>query len=257
MRQRSGTTLVEALPPSIRPTFAVVRSSIRPRRIAAHGRGGRRDRAAALLRPDAGVGGRAVELGLEAVVGRRGDDHLADRRWRGRTRSRTPTRSGEASNALAPRSAFSSQTVNSSSTPTGGRCCHQRAAPAPAAPRRPPCCRRRGSPRGRSPRPPSTSTGSIGACGHDRVEVGAQQHRPRASPGSPIAGQQVSALRAGRRGRRRPRRPRGRASRSSAATRSAHARSWPNGLSIRHSAAKRSLRRARSGAAADVTAARG
>ena len=56
-----------------------------------HGRGGRRDRASALLRPDPGVRGGAVEVGLQAVVGRRGDDHLADGAWRGRTRSRTPS----------------------------------------------------------------------------------------------------------------------------------------------------------------------
>jgi hypothetical protein len=49
-RQRSGTTLVDALPPSTRPTLTVVSSSIRPSRIATTPRAA----AAIALRPSSG-----------------------------------------------------------------------------------------------------------------------------------------------------------------------------------------------------------
>jgi hypothetical protein len=71
MRQRSGTTLVEALP-ALDPTDIRGGPLVDPAEAhRGHGRGGRRDGASALLRPDPGVRGRAVEVGLQAVVGRR------------------------------------------------------------------------------------------------------------------------------------------------------------------------------------------
>ena len=77
--QRSATTFA-AVPPSIRPTFAVVSSSRRPSSIRAERVRRRDDRAAAVLRPDAGVRRLPVEVRLDPVVGGRRHDQLADRR---------------------------------------------------------------------------------------------------------------------------------------------------------------------------------
>ncbi len=77
--QRSGTTLI-ALPPAIVPTLTVVSLVDAPERQRGDRAGGGEDRAATLLGADAGVRGGAVEVGLDAEVRGRVDDHLADRR---------------------------------------------------------------------------------------------------------------------------------------------------------------------------------
>ena len=124
-RPRPGiapATTFDAVPPSITPTLAVVSSSRRPSLIARDRRRRRLDRAAA--RPRAGsprAPRRPRTRPTQALVGRRRGDHLADRASRGRARSRTAsaTRRGRAPSRRA--SPSSSATVNTSSSPAGGR----------------------------------------------------------------------------------------------------------------------------------------
>ena len=77
-QQWPGTTLPE-VPPWIRPTLAVVSSSSRPELHPRDRRRGGGDRAAAVLGPDPGVRLDPDEVGEDLLLGRRRDDHLADR----------------------------------------------------------------------------------------------------------------------------------------------------------------------------------
>ena len=118
-RQRPATTF-EAVPPSITPD---VRGRLLVEAAELH-RGDRRrrrlDRAVAVLGVDPGVRLLPREGRLEPLVGRRRDDHLADRASRGRARSRTGRAAPSMSSSLAPRSPSSSATVKTSSSPSGG-----------------------------------------------------------------------------------------------------------------------------------------
>ena len=146
------------------------------------------------------------------------------------------------SNAFAPASAFSSETVNSSSSPTGEPSTGSGAGSSStataallSAPRMPSLA---------FSQPPSTSTGSTGAasatvsrCAHSST-LGASCAAARDPR------EQVAALRARRGGAVLVDLEAQRA--QLGVTRSAHARSRPKGLSIRHSSAKVSFRRRRS-----------
>ncbi len=76
--QCSGTTLT-ALPPSMRPTLAVLSSSRRPSSHGGDGARGRHDGAAPVLRLDAGVRGGAVEARHDGLERRRAADDGARR----------------------------------------------------------------------------------------------------------------------------------------------------------------------------------
>ena len=232
IRQRSGTTLI-AVPPRDRADVGG-----RLRRRAGRAASPRSPRAAATiaLRPSSGrmpaCAARPRKLGHDPVVGRRARSRSRRSAWRGRTRSRSGCAAARRRTRCAPRATISSPTVNSSSSPTGGGS----GAPQPAREREqrrrpPPCCRRRGSPSLAFSQPPSTSTGSTGAVS-GTVSRCAQSRMLSRAPAARDAREQVAAVRAG------PRpgvvlldlEPERRAAR--AATRSAQARSWPDGLSI-------------------------
>ena len=117
-RQRSATTFA-AVPPSIRPTFAVVSSSIRPELHPRQRVRRRDDRAAAVLRPDARRAPRA--RGTRPRSGsswaRPRSARRSARRGRRRSRSRPAARRGRTPSR--PASATSSQVVKRNSSPTG------------------------------------------------------------------------------------------------------------------------------------------
>ena len=152
-------------------------------------------------------------------------------------------RSCETSNSLAPASAFSSETVKSSSTPTGEPSMATRCASASITA----TAALLSAPRIASLRfvqPPSSTTGSIGTspcgtvsrCAQSRIErsdrPGIRANRlPAFAPTSAPAPSSPTSMPSPR---------------SSAATRSAHARSRPNGDGIAHSSANRSFSRRRS-----------
>ena len=212
------------------------------------------DRAAALLGADAGVRRGAAEVGLDAEVRRRVDDDLADRRGVVEDVAEVAAAAATASNARAPASAVSSPTVNSSSRSTGAPALRTWRASASStataallsAPR---------TPSFSFSQKPSTSTGSTGAssgtvsrCAHSSSERRSPARRRIAGRAAARRARRPSGGVAGMRASRLPQSEpaRGPASsscaatpsaRSSAITRSAHARSLPEGLSIRHSSA--------------------
>ena len=160
---------------------------------------------------------------------------------RGRTRSRTRSAGAPASNALAPTSASSSETVNSSSSPTGEPSIEARRATSSitataallSAPRMPSWA---------FSQPPSTSTGSIGASVStvSRWAHSSSERSPRPSSRAstlPVSSSSGSSP----------------MPRSSAITRSAHARSCPNGLGMRQSSVNSSASRAFSASDARLT----
>ncbi len=89
------------------------------------------DRVVAVLGPDAGMGLDPGEVRQHALLGRRGDDHLADRAGVVEDEAALASAAGSASKALAPRSPCSSATVSTSSIPTGGGVAPRAARPAP------------------------------------------------------------------------------------------------------------------------------
>ncbi len=210
------------------------------------------DRAAAVLGPDPGVGGAAVDVGDDPVVRRRGDDDLADRRRRGRRRNRSCCVRRAGRTPWLRAAPISSQTVNSSSNPTSG-----------------------GSGEARTRRASSSITATAALLSAPRIAVvgvlpaAVDEYRARPArstarcPGARTAGCSRGPARAcARTGCRRPSRPAGPASSSStsspipsssAATQSAHGRSCPDGLSIRQSAANVSPSRWRSASVARLT----
>ena len=122
-----------------------------------------------------------------------------------------------------------------------------RGARAPAARRPRPCCRRRGSPRWRSPsrrrRAPARPAPAAAPCRGARTAAASAPARPASRAPAPavpagIAREQVAAVRARRAAPASSSRTSTPSARSSAITRSAQARSRPEGLSIRHSSAK-------------------
>ena len=202
----------------VRPADAAVRSSRRwpssPRRCA-------RARIAAIalaaatiaLRPSSGRmpawAAAPRKARLQAVVGRRGDDDLADRRRVVEDVAERRERSVETSKALAPLSAVLLADGEEQLDADRASPRPPRGARAPAAPPRPPCCRRRGSCRPRSPsrRRPAPArrrrrAGTVSRCAQSSTE------RSRAAGD---ARQQVAALGAGLGGRVVLARPRGRA----------------------------------------------
>ena len=209
----------------------------------------RQDRAAALLRADARVRGAAVELGPDAVVARRGGDHLADRgrvvehvaELRAQLR-RVEVRGAAQAVLLGDGEQQLDARRASLRRSRGGR---------PRASRRArPCCRRRGSRRARSPsrrrRRPARSARSARPCRGARTAAPSARERPgiRASrlPAPASAGPAASSSATSRPIARRR-----------AVTSSAIARSSPNGLGIRQSSANVSLSRAFSASLAGRT----
>ena len=253
--QRSGTTFVPPTPPLDRARRStVVSSSMRPCGIAAIACAAARDRAAAVLGPDPGVRGAAEQLGLPAHVRRRGDDDLADRRGVVEDVARARCAAAPTSNALAPASARSSLTVNSSSMPTGEPSSVARRASSSSIA----TAALLSAPRIVSPalsQPPSTSTGSTGALVRDGVEVRAEQHAALArGPGCARAGCRHSAPIS-------PAAPSSSTLQPERAQLAAHARRrprarWPDGLAIAQSSANVSFRRRRSTSDAGRTAQR-
>ena len=167
-RPRSGSARGRRwrrVPPSIVPTFAVVSGSRRPSRIAAIARAAASDRAAAVLGPDPGVGGAAVELRDDPVVGGRGDDDLADRRGVVEHVAEPAAQQADVER-LRPAERDLLADREQQLDPDRGRLTRGRAAAARAraSPRPRPCCRRRGSPRSRSPSRRRRTTGSTGAA---------------------------------------------------------------------------------------------
>ena len=232
--------------------MAVVSSSRRPRSHRGDRARGGRDRAAAVLGADARVRGLPAELGLEAVVRRRGDDDLADRRRVVEDVAEARTRSCAASKAFAPgQRPLLADGEQRARAPTGE---------------------------------PSTATrwASASSCGDRGLVVGAEDRVPGALPAAvdehrldrrPRAARCRGARTAGRSGpsapgsaragcrtrsrsppRRRPRRPRTRARSSSPRTRAPIAPSRPDGLGIAQSSANGSLSRRRSTSEAGRTA---
>ena len=226
---------------------------MRPSGIAAIASAAARIGAAAVLGPQPGVRGAAVELGADAEVARGGDDDLADR---GRVvehvaelraqAARVEVRGAEQAVLLGDRE---QQLDARRASPRRSRGARPR-----GSPRRRPCCRRRGCRRWRSPSRRRPRTGSIGAlwetvsrCAHSRIErsprPGMRASRlPAPAPAGPAASSSSTS------------RP---IARSRAATSSATARSSPNGLEIRQSSANVSLRRAFSASLAGLTSAAG
>ena len=157
--------------PSTPPWIARdVRGRLRVEAAQPHGRdraGGGQDRAAPVLGADPRVRRAAVEVGLEAVVRRRGDDDLADRAGvvvdvaerRAQARDVEGLRAGERV-LLADGEEQLDADRQTLDRRRGGR--------APAGRRPPPCCRRRGSCRRRSPsrrrRGPARSGRRAGRC---------------------------------------------------------------------------------------------
>ena len=238
-RPRSGSARGRRCAPCRRRSsrrWPSVSSSRRPRRIAAIALAAAR----IALRPSSGrmpgVGGGADELGLEAQVGRRRHDHLADRR-------RVVEDEAELGAQLT------SVERRGALEPGLLRDREQRPRARPASPRRSP--RRSSStttataallsaPRIASLRLlhwPSSQTGSIAmpSCGTVSMCVHSSTLR---SPRPPSAGQQVAARESGVTSMP--------IVRSSAVSQSATACSWPDGLGIAHSAANVSASRVRS-----------
>ena len=172
-----------------------LRRSRRPSRIAAIARGGGGDRAAAGLRRGSRHARRAPRSSADdPVVGAARRPRSRRSAWRGRTRSRTRCAAGRRRTPCAPRSATSSQTVNSElDAAPGGGCAAAAGGRARASPRPRPCCRRRGSRRWRSPsrrRPaparPAPVSGTVSRCAHSRM-LGRRAARPP-DPREQVAG---------------------------------------------------------------------
>ena len=226
--------------PAIMPTFAVVSASSRPELHPRDRRGRGLDRGVAVLGPDPGVRLDALELGDDALVGRRGGDHLTDRR-RVVEHEAERERSAPRSSSLAPAQPVLLGDREDELHPARGAGAAQRGAQrARPAPSPQPCCRRRGSSRRGCERPRRRARPrSAPAPGRCR---GGRRTRPTPPP-SPARGRSGCRRPPGPARPRRPRRPRPRARAARRAPSSATARSDPVGLGVSHRRTKRSSRR--------------
>ena len=238
------------------PTLALVSSSIRPRRKSAIARDGRCDRRAAVLRVHPRVRGRAVEAEVEEPTVRRAEHDLADRRALvvheagRRDEPRVVERVGAAQRHLLLRreEELDAGVRRPSVEDPTGRLEHDddrglvvRAEDRP----------------GRVAHDPVLADDRLDRpLGRDRVRVRAEEDRRAARRSSRAGGSRCCRRRRRAAPPRRPRPTRVRARSGTSPTRSATARSFPDGLGIAQSSRKRSTNGDVSCCCADATPAR-